>query len=54
MAAAGQRAADPVQHAATGFVHRGRREIAETGASQVAAQRLGQGDGIGIEILVHW
>ena len=53
MGAAGQRAADPVEHAAAGLVHGGRREIAEACAGQVATQRLGQGDGGGVEVLVH-
>ena len=53
MAAAGERAADPVEHAAAGLVHGVRREIAETRACKVAAQRLGQGDGVGVEVLIH-
>jgi len=53
MGAAGERAADPIEHAAAGFVYGRRREIAETRACQVPAQRLGQGDGVGAEILVH-
>src|SRR5262249_30986667 len=54
MGAAGQRAADPVEHAAAGLVHCGRREVAKACAGEVAAQRLGQGNGGGVEVLVHW
>jgi hypothetical protein len=53
MAAAGERTADPVEHAATGLVRGSRRDVVELGLGEVAAQRLGQGDGSGVEVLVH-
>jgi hypothetical protein len=48
---AGQRAADPAEHAAARPPRRP-GEVASTG--RAAAERLGQGDGGGVEILVHW
>ncbi len=53
MAAAGERAADPVEHAAAGFAPGGGREVVEAGIGEVGAQRLGEGHRIGREILVH-
>ena len=53
MAAAGERAADPVEHAAAGFVPGGRREVVEACIGEVGAQRLGERHRIGREILVH-
>ena len=47
MGAAGQRAADPVEHAAAGFVPRGIREVVETCIGEVRAQRLGERHRIG-------
>ena len=53
MPAAGERAADPVEHAAAGFVPGSGREVVEAGIGEVGAQRLGEGYRIGREILVH-
>ena len=51
--AAGERAADPIEHAAARLVLGGSREVAEPRRRQAAAQGLGQGDRVGAEILVH-
>jgi hypothetical protein len=54
MRRAGERAADPIEHAAAGLAQRSRREIGKPRRREVPAQRLGQGHGIGIEVLVHY
>ena len=51
--AAGQRAADPIEHAAARLMLRSRAEIAELRGRQIAAQRLGQRFRFGVEVLVH-
>src|SRR5215467_12241648 len=51
--AAGERAADPVEHAALSLTLRRRRKIGETRRGEMPAQRLGQRHRIAIKILVH-
>jgi hypothetical protein len=53
MTAAGERTADPVEHAAAGFVPGGFREVVEACVGEVGAQALGERHCIGREILVH-
>ncbi len=53
MAAAGERAADPVEHTAAGFVPGSGREVVEACIGKVRAQRLGERHRIGREVLVH-
>ena len=53
VAAAGERAADPIHDPAARLMPRRLRQIAEPRRRQPAAQGLGQGDGIGAEVLVH-
>src|SRR5262249_60812663 len=51
--AAGERAADPVKHAATGLALRRRRQIGKPRRRKMRAQRLRESYGSGIEVLVH-
>ena len=51
--AAGERAADPIEHAAARLVLRRSAEIAELRRRQIAAQRLGQRFRFGGEVLIH-
>jgi hypothetical protein len=53
MTAAGKRTADPVEHAAAGFVPGGFREVVEACVGEVGAQALGERHRTGREVLVH-
>ena len=51
--AAGERAADPIEHAAPGFAPRRGRKIGKPRRREMPAQGLGQRHGIGVEVLIH-
>ena len=53
MPAAGKRTADPVENAAARLAARALAEIVKARRRQMAAQRLGQRNGVGLEILIH-
>ncbi len=53
VARSGQRAADPVEHAAPRLPLRSFSEVAKLRRREMAAQRLGQRHRVGLEVLVH-
>ena len=53
MPAAGERAADPIEHAAPRLADRGRGNVLEPRRRQMAAQRFRQRFCVGFEVLVH-
>src|SRR6266446_5345371 len=52
--AAGEHAANPVEHAATGLTLRRRRQIGKLRRREMGAEGLGERYGDGIEVLVHF